>query len=180
MTFPSPASYSGILTPLDSMVSMGHLAAFVFIPFLLPFCYLWVKRQLFLCNIHGFKSRMRWNPLIARFALKTALMKSLRAFVLQFSPFFAESLSADFAHSKWMSISSTVEKCSILTMTEHERAKQRDEIQTAFENGTVFSATEETLLTYLKSLCSEDVLNETVRHRKLLRGILSGSTSAPG
>jgi hypothetical protein len=75
---------------------------------------------------------------------------------------------------------STVEKCSILTMTEHERAKQRDEIQTAFENGTVFSANEETLLTYLKSLCSEDVLNETVRHRKLLRGILSGSTGAPG
>ena len=52
---------------------------------------------------------------------------------------------------------STVEKCSILTMTERQRAKQRDEIQTGFENGTVFSANEETLLTYLKSLCNEEV-----------------------
>ena len=51
MTFPSPASYNRQLTPFDSMVSMGPLAAFVFMPFLLPFCYLWVKRQLFLCNI---------------------------------------------------------------------------------------------------------------------------------
>jgi hypothetical protein len=56
-------------------------------------------------------------------------------------------------------------------MTERERAAQRSEIQTAFEDGSVFDADEETLLTYLKSLCSLDVLNETVRHRELLRGI---------
>lgn len=56
-------------------------------------------------------------------------------------------------------------------MTDRERAEQRTEIQTAFENGSVFDADEKTLLTYLKSLCSLDVPNESVRHRELLRGI---------
>ncbi len=56
-------------------------------------------------------------------------------------------------------------------MTEHERAKRRDEIMTAFEDGSVFDADEQTLLSYLKSLCSDHVPNEFVRHRELLRGI---------
>ena len=56
-------------------------------------------------------------------------------------------------------------------MTNRDRVKLRSEIQTAFENGSVFDADDQTLLGYLQSLCSEDVPNEDVRHRELLRGI---------
>jgi len=62
-------------------------------------------------------------------------------------------------------------KCCILGMTERDRVKLRDEITKAFEDGSVFGANEQTLLSYLRSLCSEDVPNERVRHRELLRGI---------
>lgn len=55
-------------------------------------------------------------------------------------------------------------------MDPRERAKLRSEISTAFETGSIFQADDEKLLQYLQSLCSEDVPNEAVRHRELLRG----------
>ena len=55
-------------------------------------------------------------------------------------------------------------------MTKYDRTKLRSDIMTAFEEGSVFGADEQTLQTYLKSLCTEDVPNEGVRHRELLRG----------
>jgi hypothetical protein len=55
-------------------------------------------------------------------------------------------------------------------MDPRERAKLRSEISTAFETGSIFQADNEKLLQYLQSLCSEDVPNEAVRHRELLRG----------
>jgi hypothetical protein len=54
---------------------------------------------------------------------------------------------------------------------QYDRTKLGAEIATAFDQGTVFEAEEKTLRLYLEFLCSEDVPNEAVRHRELLRGI---------
>src|SRR5262249_41376319 len=51
------------------------------------------------------------------------------------------------------------------------RINEETEMNKAFGDESVFTANEQELRLYLKVLCSEDVLNEKVRHSEIIRGL---------
>src|SRR5258708_5419437 len=55
---------------------------------------------------------------------------------------------------------------------ESPRIKAEVEVNKAFDSGSVFSATPEKLVDYLKSLAIEDVPNTTVQHRQIIRAMV--------
>lgn len=57
--------------------------------------------------------------------------------------------------------------------TEEEKAysRLRTEMHAAFGNNKIFSESEETLQKYLASLCTENVSNEEVRHREIIKAL---------
>jgi hypothetical protein len=56
-------------------------------------------------------------------------------------------------------------------MTIEERAKEDVTLNRAFEDESVFRASEKDLQFYLKILCREPVPIEWVRHREIIRGL---------
>ena len=56
-------------------------------------------------------------------------------------------------------------------MIDMERANLEDEINSVFRNGTILIAKDEKLQEYLRSLCSEDIPNDRVRHRETIRAL---------
>jgi hypothetical protein len=56
-------------------------------------------------------------------------------------------------------------------MIDEKRAKLDDEINSVFLDGTILTTKEEKLQEYLMSLCSNDVPNDTVQHRELIRAL---------
>jgi truncated hemoglobin YjbI len=55
--------------------------------------------------------------------------------------------------------------------SERQTVQRSEDIKRAFQDGSVADATDEQLIEMLCHLCTENVPNETVRHRELLRGM---------